>query len=253
MSFRIMYYVSTACPTVERTKEMVDLYVENGVDFFQFDLPSSDPYAETDYMKQVMKQALEINDDYDYYMDAIRAIRRQYPGIDISMVVYSDVVQKIGLEKFVLFLKEIGAVYSGIADMTQEDYDCFDKYGVSYFNAVSYSDPEYDLERLVEKGVTENDLIGMRTRRRVETINRKCDSWADRVKMVREYGIQSKLYAVADIKTKDDMIERRDAGMDGAIVGNILMNKWDDREALLEVLHSFQSCAIKENKEMEED
>ena len=43
MSFSVIYYVCIACPTVERTLEMVDRYVAHGAKAFQIDMPSKDP------------------------------------------------------------------------------------------------------------------------------------------------------------------------------------------------------------------
>ena len=40
MGFKIMYYVTIACPTVEKTLEMIDQYVAHGVDSLQIDMPS---------------------------------------------------------------------------------------------------------------------------------------------------------------------------------------------------------------------
>lgn len=47
MKFTPIYYVCIACPTITRTKEMVDKYVERGAKAFQIDMPSMDPFAET--------------------------------------------------------------------------------------------------------------------------------------------------------------------------------------------------------------
>ena len=70
MSFSVIYYVCIACPTVERTLEMVDRYVAHGAKAFQIDMPSKDPFSETDFVKEMMKNTLSEGVGYDTYMDA---------------------------------------------------------------------------------------------------------------------------------------------------------------------------------------
>ncbi len=41
-------------------------------------------------------------------MDGIREIRRRHPELELHVVVYNDVVDAIGVEKFIAFGKEIG-------------------------------------------------------------------------------------------------------------------------------------------------
>ena len=108
MAFQVIYYVSIACPTVERSLEMIEKYIEAGCNSFQIDMPSHDPYGETDFVKKCMADALNAHGDYQFYMDAFRALRRKHPDLQISIVVYKDVMDRIGIEAFTDFCLEIG-------------------------------------------------------------------------------------------------------------------------------------------------
>ena len=243
MSFKIMYYINLCCPTVEDSLKKIDEYVKHGATRLQIDMPSGDPWGETDFIKQKMKEALEKEADYGYYMGLLRGVRNKYPEIDLSIVVYPDVYNAIGLEKYLEFLKEINATNNIMCGDDEAVKKEMRAKGVTYIEHVSYGDPEYDLERLQEQNLPEEQIVTMRTKRRVEHLNRRYDTWEKRCSLFHSYGIPSKLYAVADIQTKEDMLERKEAGLDGAIVGNVLMRLWNDEEKLWALFNEFQSCA----------
>lgn len=245
MAFRVMYYLCLTCPTVEDTLTKIDEYVERGADFLQIDMPSSDPFAESDFIKEMMKNGLAQNSSYDYYMDVLRSVRKKHPDIDLSVVVYTDVVETIGYRKYLDFLKEIGAKNNMIAGDLPEFRKMMDEEGVTYFRGFSYSDPEYDLEELMKLNLTEEDIVCTRTRRRVESINRRYDTWEKRIALAKSYGLKAKIYAVAEIETKEDMLERKNAGCDGAIIGNKLMRLWNEPDKLWKLFDEFQSCVEK--------
>lgn len=241
MSFQIIYYFSIACPTVEKTLEMVDKYVARGVNSIQIDMPSRDPFGESDFVKKRMADALRQDDNYSYYMDAIREIRKKHPDLQISVVVYPDVIEAIGLDRYVAFLKEIDAKNNMIAGDMPEAVAAFEQNGITLFGGISYNDPEEGIERY--RGVGPEKLVCMRTKRKTDPLNRNYHSWKDRVKLLRDSGIQVTLYAVAEIESKEQLQERKDAGMQGAIIGNILMRLWDEEEKLWALLDEFQSVA----------
>ena len=239
--FKIMYYLTIACPTLGKTLEMVDKYAEHGVDSFQIDMPSNDPYGETDFVKEMMRGGLNNGCSYDEYMDAIRGIRKKHPDVDISIVVYTDVISTIGIEKYLSFLKEIDAKDNIIAGESESIRKAFEDKGITYITGIPYNDPQYGIEENLHWKDERDHIICMRTRRRTDAVNRNCDAWKDRVKMVRDSGIKCKLYAVADVTSADDVNERKSAGLDGVIIGNCLMRLWNDENALWKLLGEFES------------
>lgn len=242
MSFKVMYYFTLACPTVEKTREMIDRYAERGVNCIQLDMPSSNPFGESDFVKRMMYDGLAAHPNYDYYMNAIRDIRKAHPDMTISMVVYTDVIDAIGVERYVDFLQEIGAEYNMIAGEHTVCKKLMDERGVSFIRGhIAYHQAEYDIEEVREFG--ENEIALMRTKRVTESLNRRCHTWADRVKLARDGGVKCQLWAVAEIGSGADMAERKNAGMQGAIVGNVLMRLWNDEEKLWKLLDEFQSYA----------
>jgi len=243
MKFYPVYYFTIACPTVEKTMEMIDKYVEKcHIRGVQIDMPSSDPYGETDMVKRRMAEALEQGGGYDGYMDVFRKVRAKHPELEIHVVVYPDVVDAIGIEKFTDFCKEINAFTVRIAGTeTFEDYNNYmDSHGLVTSDCINYAMPDEDVERCRNtKGI-----IHMRTRRKTEAPNRGLETWEQRIKYVRERGVSARIFATADMKTADDLIVAREAGADGVYVGNVVMNLWNNEEQLWKLLAEMEATAV---------
>lgn len=241
MAFTVMYYISIACPTIERSLAMIDWYVAQGADNFQIDMPSFDPYGETDFIKSMMENALKKNSNYDDYMDAFRAIRAKHPGIKLSVVVYKDVIDKIGIETFTAFCNEIGAysVRQAGTDDRAENTAYMQAHGIYTVEGIGYAMHDAHIEPLVGK----NNIVVMRTRRKTEAPNPGFETWEKRIGYVRDKGVTAPIYAIADMRTASDLKAAKAGGADGVIVGNVLMRLWDDESALLEKFNELQSVA----------
>lgn len=243
MKFYPVYYFTIACPTIEKTLEMVDRYVEKcHIRGIQIDMPSADPYGETDMVKKRMAEALEKYRTYDVFMDAIREIRRRHPALEIHVVVYPDVIDSIGIEKFTEFCKEIDAFTVRIAgSVTYEDYiNYMDDHGLTTSDNIHYSMPEEDIVRCRRT----RGIIHMRTKRKTEAPNRGLETWEQRLQYVRGKGVTARVFATADMKTAADLLAAREGGADGVYVGNVLMNLWDNEEALWKLLAEMEATAV---------
>ena len=243
MKFYPVYYFTLACPTIERTLEKVAQYVEKaGVRGIQIDMPSRDPYGETDMVKAMMAKCLEdYGGNYDAYMDAIRGIRRKYADLEIHVVVYPDVVECIGIEKFTDFCKEINAFTVRIAgtEVFEEYISYLDDHGVVTSDCINYSMPDEDVNRCRNtKGI-----IHMRTKRKTEAPNRGFETWEQRIGYLRSRGVQAPIFAIADMKGAQDILRAKDGGADGVIVGNVLMQLWNDPAAFDAKLKEIQECS----------
>ncbi|MEG0913978.1 MAG: tryptophan synthase subunit alpha, partial [Oscillospiraceae bacterium] len=152
MNFNPIYYICVACPTISKTLEMVDKYVAHGAKSFQIDMPSKDPYAETEFVKTLMKNTLNDGSSYDDYMGAIREIRRRHTNIELHVVVYHDVVETIGLKQFVDFGKEINVASFMIPNNTQETADYIEANGIIDMKIIVHAMPANELEACISAG-----------------------------------------------------------------------------------------------------
>ncbi len=242
MSFNVIYYINIACPTIEKSLEMVDKYVAHGAKSLQIDLPSKNPYEETPMVKKMMLDSLSRNDNYETYMDAVREIRRRHPDLELHVVVYTDVVDSIGIDKFIAFGKEIGVASFMIPFNRREIWETIERAGIPFMRVVLNELPDHEIAEAVEEcELGMPTIVSLRNRKPGEKDKPGCETWAGRYNYARKAGITAPIVSVFGIKTKETLQEVKDSGADGAIIGNVLMNLWNDEAQLWPLFDQFQS------------
>ena len=68
-NFHLVYYMNTGYPSISDTIKMTEIYLAHGVKAIQFDLPSRNPYRETDFIKMRMAGAYERYGGYEEIMN----------------------------------------------------------------------------------------------------------------------------------------------------------------------------------------
>lgn len=241
MDFRAVYYIVMGYPSLEKTKEMVDRYVEHGVRAIQLDMPSRDPYGESPFIQTRMAQALSQYPDYESYMQALREIRLKHPDLEVHLVVYPDVIREIGLERFTAFCREVGT-YTVLGAKDPASLTYMNEHGVTTSSFINCDCPDSAIE-LAKRN--DQQIVMLRNQREdMEPVPGRA-TVEDRVRYVREKGVRAPLFAVAGIHSKEMLEQAREAGADGAYVGTVLMKLWDDEEALWKKLEEFQSVTEK--------
>lgn len=241
MKFTPIYYVCIACPTVERTLEMVDKYVEHGATAFQIDMPSKDPYAETELVKSMMKGSLDSIPDYDHYMDAICCIREKYPNLELHIVVYDDVISSIGQEKFCAFIQKIHGASILVPGITPEHRAYAEGQGIEVFRMTTHEMEDEKIDFCA--AAKEDSYIGLRNKKPGEVDRPGYETWEKKYAYMRERGVKGRIYSIFGIKSKEELAAIKKTGASGAIIGNVLMRLWDDEEKLWKLLGDFQSLA----------
>ncbi len=241
MKFTPIYYVCIACPTITRTKEMVDKYVERGAKAFQIDMPSMDPFAETEFVKKMMKESLKSGITYRDYMDGIRDIRAKHQDLEIHIVVYDDVITSIGLQEFCDFVEEVKAASIMVPGISTQHFIYAAGRGIKIFRSIIHEMPEELV--LAATMAADDDYICLRNRKPGEEDKPGYDTWEKKYRYIRDRGVKGNCYSVFGIKTKDELAKVKEAGGRGAIIGNVLMHLWDDEESLWSLFEEFQSLA----------
>ncbi len=242
MSFDVIYYINIACPTIEKSLEMIDKYIEHGAKSLQIDLPSKNPFEETELVKKMMLDSLSADANYDTYMDALREVRRRHPELELHVVVYTDVIESIGIEKFTEFAQEIDVAGIMLPFTRQDIIDYMEERGVPDMKVILNELPDAEIEQAVrsdKKGYKQ--IVSLRNHKPGEVNRPGCETWAKRYNYARNAGITSPIVSVFGIKTKEALQEVKGSGADGAIIGNVLMNLWSDEEKLWNLFDQFQS------------
>lgn len=241
MSFNPIYYMCAACPTTEKTIEMADKYIAHGAHALQIDMPSKDPYAETDFVKSMMSNSLDRSSDYKTYMDAIREIRFRHPELELHVVVYHDVVDSIGLDAFIDFGKEINVASFMIPNNTKETIEATENAGITDMKIIVHAMPDNEVKMCVDAG--KHNIVAIRNKKPGETDTPGLETYEKKYKFLRDKGVVSPIYSVFGISTKEALAAVKATGSDGAIIGNVLMRLWDDEYSLWKLLEEFNSLA----------
>jgi tryptophan synthase alpha chain len=239
MPFNIIYYVTLASPTIESSKEMISKYAANGARAIQLDMPSSYPNYETPFIQNHMKKALEICSNYEFYMNAIRDIRNANPSLQLHLVAYPDVIEGIGRDSIISFYKEVRLASFMPVSRDIKYKESFRKDGLAVIDSIGNELDSSEIAYILNRQSFEIVTVNYRQHKKNEQSDNR--TLKDKVKLLRSSGIKSKLYAVEGIATKEMMFEVKDAGMDGALVGNVLMKLWDNEEELWDLFHRFHS------------
>ena len=238
MAFYPIYYITLVCPDLATSKQKIEEYIAHGARALQIDMPSKDPVFETPFVRENMKRALQIYEGYDTYLDFFRRIREKYPYLELHLVAYPDVVERIGREKFVSFCKEIN-ITSFMPVSSDQEYRCsFKKDGLVVIENMDVNLPDAEVEYAA--GLKENEVITLNYRRHRECTRQDCAGFRDKINYLRRQGVTAKVYAVEGIVNAGMMKEVKEAGAERAFVGNVLMKLWDDEKSLWELFDAFQ-------------
>lgn len=243
MKFSPVFYIINGWPSVEKTIEMTDKYVEHGVNAIQICMPSVNPYGESKFIQDRMKYALDkYGKNYEVFMDCIREIRRRHPDMEFHQVLYNDVAENIGLDKFADYCLEVGTYTVMVDNNTTADY--LNSRGIRTTDFLHYDMPEH----MVERAVRTKNLVMLRSNNRYEDMAPRdgMATWKERITWLRGRGVEGPIYPVSGISTKEQLQEVKEAGADGAYIGTALMELWEDEDKLWEKLDSFRSLTVTE-------
>lgn len=238
MKFSPVYYIINGWPSVEKTIEMADRYVEHGVNAIQICMPSKNPWGESQFIQDRMRHALDTyGDDYTVFMDCIREIRRRHPDLEFHQVLYNDVAEAIGLEAFADYCLEINTYTVMVDNLETANY--LNSRGVRTTDFLMYDMPEYMVQRAVES----KNLVMLRSNNRYENMAPRdgMSTWKQRISWLRSRGVEGPIYPVSGISTKEQLQEVKEAGAEGAYIGTVLMQLWDNEQALWAKLDEFKA------------
>lgn len=242
MAFKTIYYVTIACPTIQKTLEMTDKYVAHGVQTLQIDMPSKNPFAETEFVKKMMKESIAKEPDYRAYMDAVREIHRKHPALELHLMSYPDIVDSVGKEAYAEFAQEVGVVSLMLCGPMPEERAYFNSRGLFGSGHVEFDLPDEQVSQVCDPD-RHYTLVTMRNAREGQTAKPGYETWAARVGYLKEKNCPYPLYGVGGFLNGEMLREAKDAGVVGAYIGNVLMWNWENEDKLWALLNAFETVA----------
>lgn len=236
--FYPIYYITIVCPDLETSKRKIEEYIARGARAIQIDLPSKNPVFETPFVRENMRRALEIYAGYDGYFSLFREVKRKYQTLELHLVAYPDVVESIGREKFVSLCQEIGIASFMPVSSDPEYRRSFKRDGLVVVENMDVALPDEEVDYAACLG--EHEVIALNYKRHKECARAGLPTFKDKVNFLRDRGVKAKIYAVEGIADAGMMEEVKEAGVQRAFVGNVLMRLWDEEEKLWELFDAFQ-------------
>ncbi|PAT01697.1 tryptophan synthase subunit alpha [Candidatus Izimaplasma bacterium ZiA1] len=234
----LICYLSNGYPTIESSIEMSYKYVEAGCDIIEVDFPSRNPYLESDFIKDRMKKALEVCDDYSLYMEGIKKIKQNLPNTKIILLAYENTVEEIGVEKFIAYCKEndlLDLIYVGLKDDSIKEL--LIKSGIRVSCYVQYHLPVSE----VNSAILSNGFVYLQAKPTSNNINEKYPELKDCITYLRDNEITRPIYCGVGISTEEDVKHAKDSGSDAVFVGSAILKLHDDPKNMAKKIKSLKS------------
>ncbi len=241
MQFHPIYYITLVCPSLEESLNKVREYIQNGATALQMDMPSRKPVYETPFVAAMMAKALAQYHGYDRFMDELRMVRKENPGVEIHLVLYPDVIESIGFDRFVRFFLEAGFSSLMLVSTDETLRATLRDAGITLLSSMSKDMTQEEIAKAVL--ASPDDVVALNYRLHTQSVRTEYPTFRDKIRFLRERGVRARLFAVEGIATREMMQEVRDAGADGALVGNVLMRLWDEQDKLWDLFRQFQEVA----------
>ncbi|WP_213951294.1 tryptophan synthase subunit alpha [Tepidanaerobacter syntrophicus] len=237
---KLICYLSNGYPTIKDSIEMARIYTESGCDIIEIDLPSRDPYLESELIASRMKKALETCNDYNKYMEGIIRIKENNPSTKILLLSYDNTINEIGEDKFIKF-----CIDNNIKDLIfiGENNELLNKLiqnGIKTSCYVQFHLPENE----VEKALKSNGFVYMQAKPTKNNINKKYSTLKDCIAKLKSLGIDREIYCGVGVRDIDDVKMVKEADADGVFVGSAILKLYNNVPELKKRIAELKSATI---------
>lgn len=234
---RLICFLNHGSPSIEASHQTVNDYIEGGVDVIETDFPAEDPYYDSDYIKKRMWEALAKYPDCDTYIASIEKILKDHPGQKLYILIYEKTILKMGLDKFVNFMKrnhldEMILVGTEFPEVRQRLIN--EKFKVSAFIQYHCPDDQIEIAR------TTTGFIYLQATPSGE-FHPKHKDLKSIIKYLRDLGLKNEINCGIGIHTYDQLRMVKEAGADGAFIGTQVLLLHGQHEKLVQKVKELKA------------
>lgn len=234
---RIIGYLTSGYPSIEKSIEVARWYVEGGCDMLEISIPLENN-REKPFLAQNMWDALKLCDDYDVHLDAIAQMAKQNPGVDITILLYNEVVLEIGIDKFVKFCLDNGIRDVNSANLTNPDaIRSFNENGIRIAGLVNFNLEE---SRIEASAKATGFVYCQAFPREGQQLTPGLDSIDKVIPYLRSRGIQNDIYCGGGITKPEDALTLQKAGANGLFLGTSIITLYDEPEKLKAEIRKYR-------------
>lgn len=243
----LICYALAGYPDIRTTKEIISTMVDAGADIIEIGIPFSDPIADGPIIQEASYNALVNGITPPKSLEIIHDIKKKYPRLPLVAMTYSNILVKVGFNKFMQKAKQCGIDGFILADMSIEESEEYIK-EASYLDLatifmVSPNTEKQRIRSILSKCsgflyvVSVIGITGMR-----ESFEKYTANNITKVKeIIADSGIP---FAVGfGISTPSHCKFMINAGADGIIVASAIINTIEhyreDKKKMLQELRSF--------------
>lgn len=240
---KVICYLPAGYPTIDKTLEIADLYVEGGCDIIEWSIPPINPYIDPPYIAEKMLEARKKCNNLDKYLELIKVFKEKHPDKIVCPLIYKETLHEISIEKFGVFCKklEIDTIIS--ANITDYcDKEKLLKYGINIAPWVSFAMED----AMIKEALETKSFIYMQAMLNEEDKKAGLDdsTLSKCINKLREIGIDNPIYCGVGIRTTDDVKFLKKSKAQGFFLGSSLIKHYDSPSDLIKTIKEFKQAVI---------
>ena len=236
-------YLACGYPTLEKSLEMAELYVQAGCDAIEWCLPPKDPYVDPPYIAEKLRQARSGCGDYEVYLKELAAFRKKYPQVEIILLLYQETVLELTAKRLIAYCREQG-IETILSGNLSDETACRELMagGLKIAASINYTmyPQEFELIKAANGFIyaqalpSPEDLAAGRGR---ETLKKAIDK-------LREMGIDRPVYCGVGIRSPQDIAFIRQSGGQGFFLGSTIMQYYDEPEKMMQTIRAYKEAGM---------
>lgn len=233
---KIIGYLTSGYPSIERSIEIAEEYVSAGCNMLEISIPLENN-REKPFLNEVMKKAYSLCPDYNEHLKAIQRIAQRMPDIPITILIYDEVINAIGLEEFATALTAVGIHDINSANLTNtESIKKLEEKGINLAGLVNYELIPWRIEQAKN---TKSFVYCQAFPRKGQVLSNDADTIEKLIPWLRKAGINGKIYCGGGISTPSDALRVVRAGADGFFLGTSIIELSNDSPKLYQTIKEF--------------
>ncbi|MBQ0035439.1 MAG: tryptophan synthase subunit alpha [Firmicutes bacterium] len=231
-------YIPFGYPSIKESIDIISSYCETGCTAIEASFPLQNPIGESEMITNYMRYALSKNDNYDDYLEGISQVRRLFPELEINLLLFVEVMLKIGKDKIAQFCKKerIGSIICPNISSHMDFQEEMSEKGLMFIAPFHYDVDDAELQNCINaKGFIYMQAFPPEWQK----VKPGFETPDVIIKYLRDNGVKNDIYAGVGIKNFEDVEIIKRAGADGFFVGSTLMKLMDDPEALKKKVSEF--------------
>ena len=238
-------------PDLNKSHELVELYLKGGADIIELGMPSHKPYLDSVNIAESNQRSFQAEENLDKYFDTIKAIRKDYPKEPFDVMAYADTVKSYGVNRFVDKLIESDMDCFLLADATVVAPDIvstidpvLEKANIYRIRFMPHPFQENLLPDIGEnaKGFVILQAIADPQNQRAKVVNEN----KDLVQRMRNSGTKAAVTFAYGINNPERAREAVELGPDAILVGTVTVDgiKAGDWKALEEIISGLKKATL---------